>query len=188
MAPPRPTKTLPSRDARASVRVRLMRPGDVAAVARIERAVFGAEAWPRGAFAYLCEVFSASVPPRGRLWVVEGDDGRILGYTGIELSALGGEADIINVAVDPAHRRRGVGRRLLAAVATYSRQRHVALLWLRVRAGNRSARAFYRRYGFRMVGRFRDYYDDPPEDALLMALTPPPRRRAGPRSRSAEGS
>lgn len=188
MAPPRPSKTLPSRNARAPVRLRLMRAADVPAVARIERAVFGAEAWPRGAFAYLCEVFSASVPPRGRLWVVEGDDGRILGYAGIELSALGGEADIINVAADPAHRRRGVGRRLLAAVATYSRQRHVSLLWLRVRAGNRSARAFYRRCGFRTVGRFHDYYDDPRDDAVLMALAPPPRRRAGPRPRSAEES
>ena len=187
MTPPRPTTAPPPRDARDPVRVRLMRAADVPPVARIERAAFGAEAWPRGAFAYLGEVFAASVPARGQLWVAEGRDGRILGYAGIELSALGGEADIINVAVNPAHRRRGVGRQLLTAATAYARRRGVTLLWLRVRAGNRGARAFYRQCGFRTIGRFRDYYDDPREDAVLLALTPRVRRRAGPGPSSGEG-
>ena len=154
------------------VRVRRMRAADAAAVARIEGAVFGREAWPRGAFAYVCHVFGTARPTRGELWVAE-SSGRIVGYTGLELSALGGEADIINLAVDPAYRRLGVGRRLLAAAALYCRRRGVALLWLRVRVANRGARAFYRRCGFRAIGRFRDYYQDPLEDAILMALRPP---------------
>lgn len=147
-----------------------MQPADVAAVARIERAVFGREAWPRGAFAYACEVFTATAPSRGELWVAEDGAGQVVGYAGIELSVLGGEADVINVAVHPAQRRRGVGRRLLAAVAARCRRQRVALLWLRARVSNRGARAFYRRLGFRSVGRFRSYYDVPPEDAVLMAL------------------
>ncbi len=187
MTPPGPTKVLPSRDARGALRLRLMRAVDVPAVARIERAVFGTEAWPRGAFAYLGEVFAASVPARGQLWVAEGRDGRILGYAGIELSALGGEADIINVAVNPAHRRRGVGRQLLTTATAYARRLGVTLLWLRVRKGNRGARAFYRKCGFRTIGRFRDYYDDPPEDAVLLALTPRVRRRAGPGPPTGQG-
>ena len=81
---------------------------------------------------------------------------------------LGGEADLINLAVDPSHRRRGLGRRLVAAAA-YCRRRGVVLLWLRVRASNRGARAFYRRCGFGAIGRFRGYYDEPREDAVLMA-------------------
>jgi len=157
-----------------------MRATDVTAVTRIERAVFGREAWPRGAFAYAVEVFAAAGPPRGRLWVAE-RDGRLVGYTGIELSILGGEADVVNLAVDPDHRRLGVGRRLLAAIVADCQRRRVALLWLRVRASNRGARAFYRRFGFRAVGRFRAYYTDPREDAVLMALDPSARRSAGPR-------
>jgi ribosomal-protein-alanine N-acetyltransferase len=149
-----------------------MRPGDVAAVARLEQAIFRREAWPRAAFAYLHEVLSASRPPRGRLWVATDAAGHIVGYVGIELSALGGEADVINLAVDPAARRRGIGRRLLGTAVSYCRSRRVPLVWLRVRAGNGAARAFYRRCGFAAVGRFRAYYDEPPEDAVLMAVSP----------------
>lgn len=151
-----------------------MRETDVAAVGRIERAVFGREAWPPSAFGFAHTVFGASRPPRGHLWIATSREGEVAGYAGIELSALGGEADIINLAVGPAHRRRGVGRRLLAAVSAHCRARRIWLVWLRVRASNRGARAFYRRCGFRTVGRFRGYYDAPDEDAILMA------RRIGP--------
>ena len=146
---------------------------DVAAVARIEREVFGREAWPGTAFAYLVAIFAVARPPRGRLWIAQGPERQIVGYVGVELSALGGEADIINLAVHPNHRRAGVGRRLLTAVTRYCLRRGVTLVWLRVRASNRSARAFYRRCGFRAVGRFRDYYDEPREDAILMVLPDP---------------
>ena len=148
-----------------------MRADDVAAVGRIERAVFGAEAWPPAAFAYLVHVFRTGRPPRGRLWVAE-RAGRVVGYVGVELSTLGGEADIVNLAVNPRQRRLGVGRRLLAAAAAYGHRCRVELLWLRVRASNRGARAFYRRCGFRAVGRFRGYYEQPREDAILMAVRP----------------
>jgi ribosomal-protein-alanine N-acetyltransferase len=143
---------------------------DVKAVGRLERVVFGREAWPATAFAYLVTVFAAARPPRGRLWVAGEAEGKILGYVGLELSALGGEADVINLAVHPGHRRRGLGRRLLGTATAYCRRRGIAVVWLRVRPSNGIARTFYRRCGFRAVGRFRDYYDDPREDAVLMAL------------------
>jgi ribosomal-protein-alanine acetyltransferase len=148
-----------------------MRAADALAMARIEQQVFGADAWPRSSFAYLHAVFAAARPPRGRLWIAEGPGRQVIGYVAVELSALGGEADVVNLAVDPAHRRRGAGRALLAAAVGYCRARRVALVWLRVRAGNRGARAFYRRCGFRVVGRFRQYYDQPREDAVLMAVS-----------------
>ncbi|HEV8672462.1 MAG TPA: ribosomal protein S18-alanine N-acetyltransferase [Methylomirabilota bacterium] len=137
---------------------------------RLERAIFAGEAWPAAAFAYVHHVFAAARPPRGRLWVAEGPPQTILGYVGVELSALGGEADVINLAVHPGHRRHGVGRRLLATAVAYCRRRRVALVWLRVRASNRAARTFYRRCGFVVAGRFRGYYDDPRDDAVLMCL------------------
>lgn len=149
-----------------------MRAGDVAAVGRLEQAVFGADAWPPAAFAYLIHVFRRGRPPRGRLWVAERAGRQVVGYVGVELSALGGEADIVNLAVHPDQRRTGVGRKLVATAAAYGRRRRVELLWLRVRASNRGARAFYRRCGFRTVGRFRGYYDQPREEAILMAVRP----------------
>ena len=154
------------------VSIRAMRLADVPEVGQIERAVFAREAWPPSAFAFLCEVFARTSVPRGRLWTAVERGGRVVGYTGIELSALKGEADVINLAVHPGGRRRGIGRRLMATVIAYCQARRVPCLWLRVRASNRGARVFYRRCGFRAVGRFRGYYDAPPEDAILMALSP----------------
>jgi [ribosomal protein S18]-alanine N-acetyltransferase len=155
-----------------------MRRADVPVVARIERAAFGREAWPAGAFALVSRVFTGARPPRGRFWVAESTAGRVVGYAGLEVSVLGGEADLVNVAVDPGHHRRGVGRALVGTAVRYCRTRRVAWLWLRVRASNRGARAFYRRCGFETAGRFRNYYEDPREDAVLMALTRPSRRRS----------
>jgi ribosomal-protein-alanine acetyltransferase len=147
-----------------------MERADTAAAARIEARVFGADAWPRGAFRYLGAVFAAGPPPRGRLWVAEVPGRGVVGYVGVELSLLGGEADLVNLAVEPDHRRRGVGRRLVETAVAYCRDRGVPLIWLRVRAGNRTARRFYRRCGFATTGRFHDYYASPREDAVLMAL------------------
>lgn len=158
------------RDCPAAIRIRRLRAADVPPVARIERATFGPEAWPRAAFAYLHAIFAAARPSRGQLWVAQDGAGRILGYVGIEVSALGGEADVINLAVDAAYRRRGVGRRLLARAIAECRAQGIQLIWLRVRAGNRGARRLYRECGFEPIGRFRDYYDDPRDDAVLMTL------------------
>jgi [ribosomal protein S18]-alanine N-acetyltransferase len=146
-----------------------MRAGDAPGVARIEAAVFGDEAWPGSAFAYLHALFGVARPPRGRFWVAAAAGHGVVGYAGVELSALGSEADVINLAVAPSWRRRGLGRRLLEVAVRYCHGRGIPLVWLRVRARNRGARAFYRRCGFTAVGRFRNYYDDPREDAVLMA-------------------
>jgi ribosomal-protein-alanine N-acetyltransferase len=53
------------------------------------------------------------------------------------------------------------------AVASAVRQGARAAI-LEVRAGNFAAQSLYRRYGFEVVGRRRQYYREPPEDALLM--------------------
>ena len=137
----------------------------------MERAAFGAEAWPRQAFVELLRAFGRSGGERGGLWVAEDPaTGEVLGYAGIEVSALRGEADLINIAVSPDRRRRGVGGTLMAWIIRRCQRIGVELLWLRVRASNRSARRFYRRLGFQQRGRFEGYYRDPDEPAILMAM------------------
>jgi ribosomal protein S18 acetylase RimI-like enzyme len=144
---------------------------DLGPVSALELATFGAEAWPRQAFKDLLAAFAQAKPVRGALWVAEDRrSGEILGYAGIEVSALWGEIDLINIAVDSRHRRRGVGRLLLGRVISLCRRRGVPILWLRVRASNRSAPRFYRQLGFRSRGRFQEYYIDPSEPAVIMAM------------------
>lgn len=157
------------------VRIRPLAPRDVPGVAALERVCFGAEAWPPEAFRELLRAFR-SRPSRGAFWVAEeSGTGALLGYVGMEVSALRGEADLINIAVGPEARRRGIGRVLAGRVLRHCRRLCVELLWLRVRASNRGARRFYRLLGFTERGRFAGYYLDPEEAAIIMAveLTPP---------------
>jgi ribosomal-protein-alanine acetyltransferase len=144
---------------------------DVPRVAAIERDAFGREAWPAQAFKDLLAAFSRATPLRGAMWVADDSaTGEILGYAGVEVSALWGEMDIINIAVAAAHRRRGVGQHLLRRIVGLCRRRGVSLLWLRVRASNRGAQRFYRQMGFQARGRFQGYYVDPDEPAVIMAM------------------
>ncbi len=126
---------------RGGLRIRTMTNRDLRRAVAIEAASFGAEAWPRQTFEELLAAFATTRPPRGGLWVAE-DPGtqEVLGYAGIEVSALLGEADLINIAVAPEHLRRGVGRALVEWIIRCCRKIGIELLWLRVRASNRSAR------------------------------------------------
>jgi len=80
------------------------------------------------------------------------------------------EMHIINLAVDPAHRRQGIARRLLTEGLAQARTLGAELAWLEVRPSNAPAPALYESFGFKEVGRRPRYYDDTHEDALLLTL------------------
>ncbi|MBM4300398.1 MAG: ribosomal-protein-alanine N-acetyltransferase [Deltaproteobacteria bacterium] len=80
------------------------------------------------------------------------------------------EMHILNLAVHPKHRRRGLARRLLAEGLAQARTLGAELAWLEVRTSNLAAQALYKSFGFREVGRRPRYYDDTREDALLLTL------------------
>ena len=99
-----------------------------------------------------------------RCTVADGQ-GQVLGLL-VYLPLRDGEAEILNLAVDPAFRGRGVGALLLQHLLDQG----FSKIYLEVRSSNHSAVGFYRRAGFAEVGRRRAYYSDPAEDALVMAL------------------
>ena len=80
------------------------------------------------------------------------------------------EMHILNLAVHPEHRRRGLARQLLAEGLAQARTLGAELAWLEVRTSNLAARSLYESFGFREVGRRPRYYDDTQEDALLLTL------------------
>lgn len=71
------------------------------------------------------------------------------------------------LAVVPAHRRRGVGRRLLRWLEESALTAGTFLIELELRANNRSARAFYEALGYRQVALIPGYYQGV-EDAVRM--------------------
>jgi len=80
------------------------------------------------------------------------------------------EFEILNMAVSQAHRRSGIGSRLLESALEFSRTAGSARAYLEVRASNGPALALYKRHGFTECGRRAEYYRDPLEDALLLCL------------------
>lgn len=92
----------------------------------------------------------------------------ILAYGGYWL--MGAEAHVMTIATHPDYRRRGLGRRLLAAMIDHARNAGATEITLEVRAGNHTAQAMYVAMGFVVVGERKRYYSDNGEDAILMTL------------------
>ena len=78
------------------------------------------------------------------------------------------ELHINNLAVAPAHRRRGIGAALLRAVLTEGARLGARRATLEVRRSNDAARYLYERLGFAPAGVRRAYYTNPIEDAVVL--------------------
>jgi [ribosomal protein S18]-alanine N-acetyltransferase len=76
---------------------------------------------------------------------------------------------LMNIAVDPASRRRGLARRLLEEML--QRAGPDSSYTLEVRTSNAPAIALYERFGFRAAGTRPRYYQDTGEDAVIMWRT-----------------
>lgn len=125
-----------------------MRQGDAVAVAAVQRASPEAARW-------------MAEEGQGRVVFVAEVDGEVAGFA-VWQELPGGEAELLNLAVDPRLRRRGAGRALVEVMEGRR-------VWLEVRASNEAAIRFYRSLGFAVCGVRRRYYRDPDEDAVLMA-------------------
>ena len=97
---------------------------------------------------------------------LEPETDKVIGYAGLLVAA--DEGYITNVAVDPSRRRQGVAAQLLQVFDDFAKGNRLAFLTLEVRPSNAAAIALYRGFGFREVGRRRNYYDLPKEDALIL--------------------
>jgi ribosomal-protein-alanine N-acetyltransferase len=82
----------------------------------------------------------------------------------------GDELQIMNIAVDPEHRRRGYAHALLQEAITSAWNGGVQSLFLEVRESNHGAQALYTRFGFQTIGVRPHYYSDNHEDAFVMQL------------------
>lgn len=82
--------------------------------------------------------------------------------------AAADELEVLNLAVLPEYRRRGLGRRLLGKALAWGHAGGAQQCWLEVRASNQAAVGFYRALGFAEHSRRRRYYRSPEEDAVVL--------------------
>ena len=94
------------------------------------------------------------------------EETEVIGYIGMKVVL--DEADITNVAVLPAYRKKGIARKLLQQLLDEARQQGIYSIYLEVRDSNAAAITLYKHAGFKEVGQRKNYYDNPREDARLM--------------------
>lgn len=99
-------------------------------------------------------------------WLVAEEDGKLIGYVGSQ--SVAPEADVMNLAVAPEWRKKGIGRALMKALIEQLHSRGITALFLEVRVGNIPAQNLYRGLEFVEVGRRPKYYVNPTEDALIL--------------------
>jgi ribosomal-protein-alanine N-acetyltransferase len=127
--------------------VRAARPEDRDAIAAIQRASPEASSWdPSG--------YEVTVAVLG---------GEVAGFLAVRRTAPD-EVEVLNLAVAPQHRRKGVGRQLLQRLLEHTR----GDVFLEVRESNQAARKFYQSLGFTDVSRRPEYYADPPDAGIVM--------------------
>lgn len=134
-----------------------MQPSHVDGVKELLDQCFGGAAWSRVSV-------QAQLDKDVSCCAVAVDEDRVVGYIAYEV--ILDEGSLVELAVAPAYRRKGIGRRLVELMLTSCDG--VQTVCLEVRAGNLPAINLYRAMGFREISVRRDYYDDPKEDAVIM--------------------
>jgi ribosomal-protein-alanine N-acetyltransferase len=141
-----------------AVHIRPLDLGDLNAVERLEQRAYPTP-WSRSMFAS-----ELAKPTSICLGAFEGDE--LAGY--VITSRYVDAWHVMNVAVDPDLRRRGVATALLERLFELTRGDERRGYTLEVRVSNDGAIQLYERLGFDARGLRRGYYTDNREDALIM--------------------
>ena len=102
----------------------------------------------------------------GSVIVAVDKDRNVLGYASI--TVVLDEGYINNIAVQRKYRRMGLGSDLLGVFIRFAEAQKLSFLTLEVRDTNLAARSLYSKFGFREVGRRKNYDAQPRADAILM--------------------
>ena len=138
--------------------IRKMKKEDILQLAELEKLCFS-DPWSVSAFEY-------ELKNPLSLWLVAAEGGTVAGYIGSQ--TVMGETDMMNVAVAPAFRRKGIGERLILSLIDQLKDQQSHCLTLEVRISNDTAIALYQKLGFIQVGCRPGYYRNPREDALIL--------------------
>jgi tRNA threonylcarbamoyladenosine biosynthesis protein TsaB len=159
----RPVVVAPAKVTAPSVRP--FQTADADAVAQLAASSPQAAQWPESSYAQLlASGYKAwvSVTPAGE----RPEPGAITGF--LISRAIPPDAEILNLAVAPPDRRRGVGGALLRAALSEFGSAEVRRVFLEVRVSNAAAISFYKKHLFRGTGARPGYYQNPVEDAIQM--------------------
>jgi len=143
-------------------RLRELTKSDMPHIMALEQELFPEDAWTSQMFAA-----EFAQPASRRLYLVAEEGDTLIGYAGMMFTG-GPQADVVTLAVDPAHWGRGTGTALLLALVGEAGRRGCREVLLEVRKDNPRARQLYLRHGFTEIGVRRGYYQPSGVDAVVM--------------------
>lgn len=156
-----------------AVHIRWMIRRDMPEVLAIETASFE--------FPWTEEDFVRCLRQRNCIGMVAELDERVVGFMVYELNKS--HLHVLNFAVHPDYRRRGIGRRMIDKLASKLSAQGRTRLILEVRETNLGAQLFFRAMGFRAVCVLHDFYEDTSEDAYRMVYRYQPEETSVPINR-----
>ena len=142
--------------------VRPLAHSDLGAVLAIERVSF-VDPWSE-------TLFEEELAREDRIWLVACEGEALLGFGGVMI--VGDESHLLDFAVEPTARGRGVGRQLFWALASASVAAGGRCMTLEVRPSNTEALGLYHSAGFEIEGVRPGYYVETGEDALVLWSRP----------------
>ena len=149
-----------------TIELRQLELGDLSAIDEIERMSYPTP-WSRSMFAG--ELAKPSSICLGA-FDVDGEEGTLVGY--LIVSRYVDAWHVMNVAVHPDHRGRGIASNLIERLFELTADDARRGYTLEVRVSNATAIRLYERLDFRARGIRRGYYTDNREDALIMWKDP----------------
>ena len=138
--------------------IEVMNSDHVAQIAALEKICFS-DPWSERSIA-------SELDNKLAFWLVAVEGETVAGYIGSQ--TVLDETDMMNVAVHPDFRRKGIAEALILELVDHLRRMGSHCLTLEVRASNAPAIALYEKLDFREIGRRKNYYRNPREDALIL--------------------
>ena len=94
------------------------------------------------------------------------ENGEVMGYCVLE--TVLDEGNLLDIAVSPKHRRKGVANKLFEKMLEVALEKKLSFITLEVRESSTPAISLYKAQGFETVAVRKNYYSKPTENAVLM--------------------
>ena len=138
--------------------IETMKSSHVAQIAQLEKICFS-DPWSEKSIA-------SELNNELAYWLTAMEGEQVAGYIGSQ--TVMDESDMMNVAVHPDFRRKGIAEALVNALEEALKSKGSRCRSLEVRASNVPAITLYGKLGFSEIGRRKNYYRNPREDALIL--------------------
>ena len=124
---------------------------DLPILVSIDREYFAETAWP-------VEQFREEISGKTRKFIIGETNGQVIAYAGAFLPSVGGEADLMTIAVNPDYRRQGIAKYLIAELENWAKSRGGEAMMLEVDIKNHEAIELYLKLGYQKLNIRKNYY------------------------------